>query len=71
MHRPRRTRRPIRCFAWCATQLNETLVDIIYDVFDSDKSGTLENEEFISVMQVRRFHGTSRRRFRTVARMHS
>jgi Ca2+-binding EF-hand superfamily protein len=38
------------------------MVDIIFDVFDSDKSGTLENDEFISVMQVRRFHGAGRRR---------
>lgn len=43
-------------------KLDAELVDIIFDVFDSDKSGTLENDEFISVMQVRRFHGTSRRR---------
>jgi hypothetical protein len=38
------------------------MVDIIFDVFDNDKSGTLENDEFISVMQVRRFHGAGRRR---------
>jgi hypothetical protein len=43
-------------------QLNESLVDIIFDVFDSDNSGTLENDEFISVMHVRRFHGAGRRR---------
>lgn len=43
-------------------KLEPALVDIIFDIFDDDKSGTLENEEFISVMGVRRFHGASRRR---------
>jgi len=43
-------------------KLDAGMVDVIFDVFDSDKSGTLENDEFLAVMQVRRFHGASRRR---------
>ena len=43
-------------------KLDPKLVDVIYLVFDSDKSGTLENDEFLSVMQLRRFRGASRRR---------
>lgn len=43
-------------------QLDPGLVDVIFEVFDEDRSGTLENGEFIAVMNIRRFHGASRRR---------
>ena len=48
--------------AVAGVNLEPQTVDILFHVFDDDRGGTLNHQEFTAVMKLRQAHGASRKR---------